>query len=188
MKTESPSPINQVRVDSLPLENKGAVESIVNPIFSSIGKFIVFPLRYLGSKTWSIPGIIVRTPVIIFMAIFYNKPITKDQFFGTGYAENSTKLESEESKEYLRYACFGLVPFRYEEDKWSNPFNGKIVAPKELECRAMWKREKKVSLIQVIYLKLLFLRMRANLLFPLALCTPIGMMGLKILKVVFINL
>lgn len=92
-----------------------------------------FPVRYLGAKTWSIPGIIVRTPVLLFKRIFFHEPLTKREFFGAGYHfSNGPQLSAEETKEMLRYAAFGLVPFRYEQDKWAEPFGAKIVPPANL--------------------------------------------------------
>ena len=93
----------------------------------------MFPTRYLGAKSWSIPGVMIRTPIILFKRIFYQEPITKGQFFGSGYHDGPIpEMTSEQTKEVLRYGAYGLVPFKYEENKWANPFDGKIVEPNDL--------------------------------------------------------
>lgn len=114
--------------------------SKVSPILEKIKKIarkileiITFPLRYLGAKNWSIPGLIVRTPILLFKRIFLNQPLTKAQFFGAGYHHSSgPRLSKEQTKELLRYAAYGLVPFRYEQDKWAEPFGAKIIPPADL--------------------------------------------------------
>lgn len=105
------------------------IKKIVRKIF----EFLTFPLRYLGAKNWSIPGLILRTPILLFRRIFFNEPLTKAQFFGTGYHHSSgPQLSKQETKEVLRYAAYGLVPFRYDQEKWAFPFGGKIIPPVDL--------------------------------------------------------
>lgn len=124
-----------VRSEELPTKKIVSFETIKRValmIFRELANLLLFPLRYLGAKNWSLPGVVIRTPVILFRHIFYKEPLTKAQFFGTGYHENSSELNVEESKNYLRYVSYGLLPFRHEEDKWAEPFGGKIVAPTTL--------------------------------------------------------
>lgn len=92
-----------------------------------------FPLRYAGGKTWSIPGIIVRTRNLPFHQIHSKEPISQTKLFGSGYHfDNGQQLSKEETKKVLRYAAYGLVPFRYEHEKWAEPFGAKVVSPKDL--------------------------------------------------------
>ncbi|MCE5319302.1 MAG: hypothetical protein LLG04_18300 [Parachlamydia sp.] len=122
--------MNEAR-HSCPLHEK--IKRIFSEIFHGLKEIVSFPLRYLGSKTWSIPGIIVRTPILLFKRIFFQEPLTKVAFFGTGYySNNGPQLSVEETKDVLRYAAFGLVPFRYEQDKWAEPFGAKVIAPAAL--------------------------------------------------------
>lgn len=109
------------------------IKKIAIAIFQTVKEIVTFPARYLGAKTWSIPGIILRTPVLLFKRIFFHEPLTKRAFLGSGYHySNGPQLSIEETKQMLRYAAFGLLPFRYEQDKWAEPYAAKIVAPSAL--------------------------------------------------------
>lgn len=118
-------------------KNESWIKSIASRCFNFLKEtfnVLTFPLRYLGAKSWSIPGIILRTPGLIFKNIFCNKAITKQDFFGSGYHHTfDRQLSAEEMKEHLRYVSYGLIPFKYEEDKWAIPFGAKIIPPQELE-------------------------------------------------------
>lgn len=69
---------------------------------------LAFPFRYVGSKTWSILGIILHTPYVLFRKIILKDktPITT-QLFGRGYHfEPSRKLSKEELETtYLDFFC-----------------------------------------------------------------------------------
>lgn len=110
------------------------IERILSKIFNSLKEAASFPMRYVGSKTWSIPGLILRTPLLLFQRIFRHKPLTKAAFFGSGYHySNGPQLSREKAKDLLRYAAYGLVPFRYEQEKWAEPFGAKVVPPSALD-------------------------------------------------------
>lgn len=114
-------------------EKNCTIKRFARDSFKAIHCVATFPLRYLGSKTWSIPGIILRTPILLFRRIIFKEPITKEKLFGSGYHfQNGKRLSEVEAKEYLRYVSIGLVPFRYEHEKWALPFGAKIVSPLDL--------------------------------------------------------
>lgn len=102
-------------------------------IIKGLVDILTFPFRYLGAKTWSIPGLILRTPVILFKHIFFQEPLTQAQFFGTGYHTGAgPQLSKDETKNLMRYAALGLVPFRYETDKWAEPYGATLLSPEAL--------------------------------------------------------
>lgn len=109
------------------------IKECARKVFAVISAVITFPLRYIGAKNWSIPGLILRTPVLLFKRIFFKEPLTKEKFFGTGYHHSSgPRLSKEETKEMLRYMSYSLVPFRYNQDKWAEPYGAKIIPPTDL--------------------------------------------------------
>lgn len=103
-------------------------------IFRFLGKILSFPLRYLGSKTWSLPGLIFRFPIVTIKHLFWkNLPHTyAEDLFGKGYHRfGHPILSSEEVKPYVKYASAnsalqtGLLS--YIED-----FGYKICHPKDV--------------------------------------------------------
>lgn len=76
-----------------------------------------FPFRYLGSKTWSIPGVILRAPWLVFKRIFTKVDLSlKEELFGNGqyhYFFEKT-IKSDELKPYLPYAA--ATNFVYHEN------------------------------------------------------------------------
>lgn len=94
-----PKEINQV---SSPLIQR--IKDIVLATFNMIS----FPLRYLGAKTWSIPGVICRFPYLIFMKTLGKEfsGTFMEELLGSGYHYRTEKqLSREELKTYLKYAC-----------------------------------------------------------------------------------
>jgi hypothetical protein len=107
----------------------GSVSSIASATFAAV----TFPTRYIGAKSWSIPGLVMRTPLILFKRLFWQQPLTAAQFLGTGYRSRfEGQLTQDQTKEMLRYASYGLLPFRYEEDKWAQPYGARIINPTTL--------------------------------------------------------
>jgi hypothetical protein len=85
-------------------------------IFLNIVKGIVsFPIRYLGSKTWSLPGLIIKIP----FSLFKNQPFfdKKSYHYGT-----QKKLTAIELKPYLKYAATSAASFK-NDPKWLEGLN-----------------------------------------------------------------
>lgn len=62
------------------------VSSIVKTCLETLKACLLFPTRYLGSKTWSIPGLVLRTPLILFKRLFVQPTLSLAQeLFGSGY-------------------------------------------------------------------------------------------------------
>ncbi len=105
-----------MKIQTIPTEKKlnpqsctfsgNKIAAIANYCFQSIKSILTFPFRFLGSKTWSIPGAIIRTPWIVFKRIFLNSPVSiKEELFGDKYHYFFEKeLTPFELKPYLPYA------------------------------------------------------------------------------------
>jgi hypothetical protein len=81
-------------------------------VFNKANKVVTFPLRFLGSKTWSLPGIILRTPGNLML----RKPI----FDENGYHFNFQKtLTPCELRKLLKFAAVSTASFECDS-KWIN--------------------------------------------------------------------
>lgn len=92
-----------------------------------------FPMRYVGAKTWSIPGIIIRTPYVIFKRTFgiSTQKSFKEELFGTGYSYRYELLGKEEVKSMLLYAS-SIACGHSIKPEWIEPFGFQIISPKTL--------------------------------------------------------
>lgn len=131
---------NKIETNSktLPIDSKsiGRIYSCCKEIFLKIKNVICFPLRYLGSKTWSLPGIVMRLPAVLLFG--WHKPTSlSEQLFGKGYNYHSEELTPEETKPFLRNACIASsiavasnakMPRRMEEE-WLDPYGLQILSP-----------------------------------------------------------
>lgn len=80
------------------------ITHLAKTIFTTIYAMISFPSRYIGSKTWSIPGVIIRTPYLICKKILFPSsiPSLKNEIFGSGYHFSSEReLTPQEAKDIL---------------------------------------------------------------------------------------
>lgn len=90
-----------------PSRVKEKIGSIAKRCFEALKLIVTFPLRFLGSKTWSIPGLILRTPLILFKRLIgkADQPLATE-LFGAGYHFGFNKTPTpEELKPYYPYAC-----------------------------------------------------------------------------------
>ena len=81
-----------------------SISNLVKAIFNTTYAIISFPSRYIGSKTWSIPGVILRAPYLIFKKIILPSsiPSLKNELFGSGYHFFSKRqLTPQEAKDIL---------------------------------------------------------------------------------------
>lgn len=107
-------------------------------ILKALGDVLRFPIRYFGAKNWSMPGVILRTPVILFRSIFFNEGIAAEKFFPHAYDTTlGEELSVEQTREFIRYASFGLVSFAYDEKSWTEPYGARIVNPNALGLGAL---------------------------------------------------
>lgn len=84
------------------------ITSIVKRCLETLRDILTFPLRYLGSRTWSIPGIILRTPFILFKRLFISSPesLTEELFCNKGCPSTFEKeLSPDELQPYFSHFC-----------------------------------------------------------------------------------
>jgi hypothetical protein len=108
----------------------------VKKIFTSIANFFLFPTRYIGSKTWSIPGIVIRTPFILFKRIFgfTGGMSLSEEILGKGYQFNTKTLDKNGTKKMMRGATFSTAVHNFTP-KWKDAmdsFNLSVVKPTDL--------------------------------------------------------
>lgn len=104
--------------------------------FEILTTIICFPLRYVGSKTWSIPGALLRTPLILFKRIIYrsNTPLIQE-LFPTHYRFSfEKKLSPEELKPY--YPHVAATAFVHQSKDQFIPFGWKKLSPLTLGVNA----------------------------------------------------
>jgi hypothetical protein len=138
------------RAKVLPLEHfHPQEEKVQSPLLSFVKKVeevalkglaflaacIDFPFRYIGSKTWSLPGLLFTVPYVLFKrALGIPSPYTiQEEIFGKGYHFDIEKrLTKEEAKEYLPY--FLSTAFAYSSNpQWITPLGYNVISPKEME-------------------------------------------------------
>lgn len=111
------------------------IKRVALKILKFIGKILTFPFRYIGSKTWSIPGLIIRTPYILFKrALGINTGRTlKEELFGTGYHYGyEKKLTKEELIPFFPYVAAAAVTWS-DESEWIKPFGYQLMNPKSFK-------------------------------------------------------
>lgn len=109
----------------------------IKRVFRSIVDFFLFPTRYFGSKTWSIPGIIVRTPCILFKRLFGFTGGMKlsEEILGKGYQFNTKTLGKDETKKLIRSATLATAVHNFTS-KWREAmdvFGMSVLNPKDLQ-------------------------------------------------------
>ncbi len=124
----------------LPSEKPGIIKKICNyvkKIFKSLVNFFLFPTRYFGSKTWSIPGIIIRIPFILFKRIFgfTGGMSLSEEILGKGYQFDTKTLGKEETKKLIRSATLATAVNKFTP-KWKaamDAFGMSVVKPTEMK-------------------------------------------------------
>ncbi len=102
-------------------------------IFQKLTFVLSFPNRYIGAKTWSIPGLIIRASRIAYQKLFSaNKCSSEKELFSSGYHFHPEKMKTpEELKGYLGYFC--NTAFVHKGDpNWATPFGYKVISPNKL--------------------------------------------------------
>ncbi len=119
--------VNLTENKKIPLLQK--IKAIAIAIFKAIVWLFTFPLRYIGSKSWSIPGVILRTPLALFRKIFGKNVSLKEQLFKSGYQSRFQKeLSPDDTAKLLPYGA--ITAFVHNgKTEWLTPFGFKSISP-----------------------------------------------------------
>jgi len=122
--------------NSSPKASINKISSFVKKVFQILNVIVCFPWRYFGSKSWSIPGFIFRTPIVLFkrmVGIKSDKTLI-EQIFSTGYQHQPEILSAEETKQYIRCATVATAAHNLTP-KWRKSigiFGFDILSPQKL--------------------------------------------------------
>ncbi|MEC7839997.1 MAG: hypothetical protein VX777_08165 [Chlamydiota bacterium] len=114
------------------------IAKIVAETLDFIKTVVKLPLRYLGSKSWSLPGIIFRTPIALFKRIIgvqQNRSLCQE-IFGSGYQHQPTKLSIEGTKKYIRTVTVATAAHNLSV-KWRTAiaaFGLNVLSPVDVFC------------------------------------------------------
>lgn len=132
---ECSAPYSEGKADSSRNTVLDKVWNIASRIFQAIASILSIPFRYLGSKSWSLPGILIRLPIVTIRHLFSANvhKTFKEDLFGSGYHRFDKRvLNSEEIKPYIQYAAAAAAIHGKHFDSWTDPLGFKVVSPKDL--------------------------------------------------------
>ena len=110
------------------------IKTIAIAIFETIFSTVQFPTRYLGSKNWSLPGLVLRVPLVILSHLFQSgvKNTVSEDLFGKGYDRFTREhFKKEEIYPYLKYGAFTNTAHTCK-DEWCLPYGYELIKPKQL--------------------------------------------------------
>lgn len=110
---------------NLPIVQSGRLQTIktfAKDLFNSIVTVCCFPLRFFGSKTWSIPGVIFSIPGIIYQRVILGnrtKSLSEELFgSGNGYQYHlDRELTLQEANEFHPAVCMTALMYM-NKDFW----------------------------------------------------------------------
>lgn len=115
------------------------VQSVALAVFQSIAYCVTFPLRYMGSKTWSLPGVVLRTPYVLFKKALGLLPPTttvKDEIFCSKHRQSTpTMLSVEEAQKHLPFLAAAGFAHSSNADTWVKPLGYTPIVPKDLNIQ-----------------------------------------------------
>jgi len=126
----SPTMSERIKAGFNSIANK--IREIAAAIFEFLKWLVSIPARYLGSKTWSLPGLIFRTPYLAIKHLACkNLPYSfKEELLGQGYSLFChKKLSTDESKPYLKHLS-AAAALHSSNPAWIEPFGFKVIPPK----------------------------------------------------------
>jgi len=115
-------------------ETAKKVYQIAKRVLKAFRIVLLFPKRYIGSKTWSAPGLVFRFPVAAWKNSYKKDSGTewKQALFGSGYHYNRQKiLTREETTPYLKFAAM-TATVHSSNLEWIEPFGYQVIAPQTL--------------------------------------------------------
>ncbi|MBA2368873.1 MAG: hypothetical protein H0V82_07620 [Candidatus Protochlamydia sp.] len=120
-------------VSSVPSNLALKIKTIIIEIFKNLINAATFPLRYLGSKTWSFPGAILNLP----LNMIKGRPVFNNE---TGYHfETEKELSPDELRPFLKYAAVSAASFA-TDSKWLQNLEGlefHQLMPRDIDIAAL---------------------------------------------------
>ncbi len=113
------------------------VLEVARKALQAIVSAVTFPMRYIGAKTWSLPGVIVRLPYAIFRRIWqYNGPSLKEELFGKKCYSLKPNFEELKVAGCFDLICSMVWVDRGKCEEWAKPLEScgyKIVTDLEID-------------------------------------------------------
>jgi len=112
------------------------IQKYAKDLFEILYAVVTFPCRYIGSKTWSIPGVIMRLPQALYQRIVGradNKAMKDILFCSKHQSLPARELTREEAKAYVCPLAMAACTHACDEATWANPLGYRIVRPSELQ-------------------------------------------------------
>ncbi len=111
------------------------IQEIAKKVFKIIKTIVTFPLRFLGSKTFSIPGLLLRLPeVTLKHSLGLNNPhvsFKDDLLCDRGYHRfGHLKLTPEEAKQHILYTC-AAAAVQNNKPQWLTHFGYTPISPED---------------------------------------------------------
>lgn len=129
---QQPSDSTFQRVNSNQGSRGSTIAVLAKRIFDGFYVVFSFPCRFLGSKTWSVPGVILRAPWILFKRLFVRNstPIIQELFPNNYRFSFEKTLTREEVKPY--YPHVAATAFVHQNKDQFIPSGWKNLSPKDL--------------------------------------------------------
>lgn len=107
--------------------------SAIKKIALAIFEGVTFPFRHLGSKNWSIPGVILRTPGIVFNRIFFKSSLSLKEEMFPSFCQNKfdKMIPIEQAKSYYPHVC--STAFVHQNKEAYIPKGWQALSPKTIE-------------------------------------------------------
>jgi len=99
-------------------------------VFETLKNIVSIPFRYLGSKTWSLPGLILRLPQIL---LFPREGSISEQLFGKGYHYQLEVLSPQQAEPFVRNACIATSVAKCDTT-WFELYGLQVLSPIEIDA------------------------------------------------------
>lgn len=120
--------------DNFEFYRKKASE-VARNTFQTIKCIATFPIRYFGAKTWSIPGVMFRFPVILFQRIFkksqVNSSFKEELFCSKGYSNSFISETKDTVARYYSYCCIAAY-VHSSNPEWVKDLGYNLISPNSL--------------------------------------------------------
>jgi hypothetical protein len=110
------------------------VYKVTKAVFEVMLSVLTLPIRYIGSKSWSIPGVVLRAPFLAVKRVFIeeNTSTFSQELFGMGYHHHSQKeLSPDELKPFLKHAA-ACAYISNCNSSWIEPLGYRALGKQEL--------------------------------------------------------